>query len=89
MALGGVLTMRGGTTVEVIDTDAEGLLVMADALALAGEESVDAIVDIATLTGSCLRAMGSDLAGLVGNSQGLIDQVKVSAEATGEPQLPL
>jgi leucyl aminopeptidase len=91
MALGDVLTMRGGTTVEVIDTDAEGRLVMADALALAAEAEVDAIVDIATLTGSCLRALGPDLAGLVGNDQSLVDQVKASAEATGEPvwQLPL
>ena len=49
MALGDVITMRGGTTVEVINTDAEGRLVMADALVLATEDGVDAIVDIATL----------------------------------------
>jgi leucyl aminopeptidase len=91
MALGDVLTMRGGTKVEVVDTDAEGRLVMADALTLAAEEKVDAIVDIATLTGSCLRALGSDLAGLVGNNQALVEQVKASAETTGEPvwELPL
>ena len=52
LALGDVVTMRGGTTVEVINTDAEGRLVMADALVLATEEPNDAIVDIATLTGS-------------------------------------
>ena len=48
-----MITIRGGTTVEVINTDAEGRLVMADALVLATEEPVDAIVDIATLTGAC------------------------------------
>src|SRR5690606_10199789 len=55
--LGDVLTIRGGKTVEVMNTDAEGRLVMADALVLATEESPppDAIVDIATLTGACLR----------------------------------
>ena len=52
MKLGDVLTIRGGTTVEVINTDAEGRLVMADALVLATEEPTDAIVDIATLTGA-------------------------------------
>ena len=59
MALGDVITIRGGTTVEVINTDAEGRLVMADALVLATEEPADAIVDIATLTGACMRALGT------------------------------
>src|SRR5262245_25803457 len=90
-ALGDVITMRGGTTVEVIDTDAEGRLVMADALVLATEEANDAIVDIATLTGACMDALGTDMAGVLGNNQPLIEQVKTAAEATGEPvwQLPL
>ena len=57
--LGDVLTIRGGTTVEVLNTDAEGRLVMADALVLAAEEKPDAIVDIATLTGAALRALGT------------------------------
>jgi leucyl aminopeptidase len=91
MALGDVLTMRGGTKVEVIDTDAEGRLVMADALALAREEGVDAIVDIATLTGSCARALGPDMAGVVGNDPRMVGAVKAAAEATGELvwELPL
>lgn len=84
-ALGDVLTMRGGTTVEVMDTDAEGRLIMADALVLAAEAGNDAIVDIATLTGSCLRALGPDVAGLVGNHRDLIEQVKAAADATDEP----
>ena len=91
MALGDVLTVRGGTTVEVINTDAEGRLVMADALVLATEEPTDAIVDIATLTGACMRALGAQVGGVLGNHQGLVDQLRASAERTDEPlwQLPL
>ena len=91
MALGDVITIRGGKTVEVINTDAEGRLVMADALVLATEESHDAIVDIATLTGACMRALGTQVAGVMGNNQRLVDQIKASADATDEPvwQLPL
>jgi leucyl aminopeptidase len=91
MALGDVITMRGGTSVEVVNTDAEGRLVMADALVLATEEPVDAIVDIATLTGACLRALGTEVAGVMGNDEALIDRVRAAAEATDEPvwQLPL
>ena len=89
--LGDVLTIRGGTTVEVLNTDAEGRLVMADALALATESHTDAIVDIATLTGACLRALGPGVAGVIGTNQGLIDGILRSAGGTGEPvwQLPL
>ena len=72
MQLGDVLTIRGGTTVEVLNTDAEGRLVMADALVLATEEPVDAIVDIATLTGACLRTFGTEVAGVLGNNQAMI-----------------
>jgi leucyl aminopeptidase len=89
--LGDVLTIRGGTTVEVVNTDAEGRLVMADALVLATEEPVDAIVDIATLTGACMRALGTQVAGLFGNDQPLVDRVRAAAEAVDEPvwQLPV
>jgi leucyl aminopeptidase len=89
--LGDVLTIRGGTTVEVVNTDAEGRLVMADALVLAVEEGTDAIVDIATLTGACLRALGAQIAGVFGNDQPLVDRVLTSAAAVDEPawQLPL
>ncbi|HEV7760659.1 MAG TPA: M17 family peptidase N-terminal domain-containing protein [Acidimicrobiales bacterium] len=94
LRLGDIITIRGGTTVEVINTDAEGRLVMADALVLATEptdEPTDAIVDIATLTGACLRALGPEVAGVFGNDQTLVDQVEAAAEATDEPvwQLPL
>lgn len=91
MKLGDVITMRGGTTVEVIDTDAEGRLVMADALVLATEDGVDAVVDIATLTGAALRALGPKIAGVLGNNAGVIEQVEAAARATDERvwELPL
>jgi leucyl aminopeptidase len=91
MALGDVITMRGGTTVEVINTDAEGRLVMADALVLATEDGVDAIVDMATLTGACMRALGTKVAGVMGNDAHVIGQLEAAAAATDEPiwELPL
>jgi leucyl aminopeptidase len=91
MALGDVITIRGGTTVEVVNTDAEGRLVMADGLVMAREERHDAIIDIATLTGACMRALGTEVAGVFGNNQALVDQVRDAGEATDEPvwQLPL
>ena len=55
---GDVLTMRNGATVEVLNTDAEGRLVLGDGLALAAEAKPDAIVDVATLTGACIVALG-------------------------------
>jgi leucyl aminopeptidase len=91
LKLGDVITIRGGTTVEILNTDAEGRLVMADALVLAAEEGPDAIVDIATLTGASMRALGTSVAGVIGNRQSLVDQVLSSAAATAESawQLPL
>ncbi|CUR57587.1 putative cytosol aminopeptidase [metagenome] len=91
LGMGDVLTIRGGKTVEVLNTDAEGRLVMSDALVLATEEGADAVVDIATLTGASMRALGTEIATVNGNHQGLIEQIKVAAESTDEPvwQLPL
>jgi leucyl aminopeptidase len=89
--LGDVMTVRGGTTVEIINTDAEGRLVMADALVMAAEEQPDAIVDIATLTGACMRALGEQVAGVMGNDAALIDQIRTAGQSTDEPvwELPL
>ena len=67
MRPGDVLTMYDGRTVEVTNTDAEGRLVLADALAMAVEEQPDAIVDVATLTGACMVALGDKIAGLFGD----------------------
>jgi leucyl aminopeptidase len=91
LMLGDVLRMRNGTTVEVLNTDAEGRLVMADALALATEEPVDAIVDIATLTGACLRTFGVEIAGVMGNSPEVVEQLRCAGEVVDEPvwELPL
>ncbi|PYI39896.1 leucyl aminopeptidase [Arthrobacter psychrolactophilus] len=89
--LGDVLTARNGTTVEVKNTDAEGRLVMMDALCLAMEEKPDAIVDIATLTGAAMAALGTLVGATLGNDQPLIEQLKSAAEVSGESlwQLPL
>ena len=89
--LGDVLTIHGGTTVEVKNTDAEGRLVMSDALVLASEQSPDAIVDIATLTGAALMALGPRIAAVIGNNQNLIDRVTAAGRKTDEAlwQLPL
>jgi leucyl aminopeptidase len=91
LKLGDVLTMRNGKTVEIHNTDAEGRLVLADGLSLATELEPDAIVDIATLTGAVLTALGAGIAGLLGNHQGFIDQVAERSAAVDEPvwQLPL
>ena len=89
--LGDVMTVRGGTTVEIVNTDAEGRLVMADALVLAAEERPDAIVDIATLTGACMRALGEQVAGVMANDAALVEQLHRAGTATDEPvwELPL
>ncbi len=91
MQLGDVLTIRNGTTVEVLNTDAEGRLVMADALVMAVELGVDAIVDIATLTGACLRTFGEGVAGLMSNHDAIAAQVSAAGDAVDEPvwRLPL
>ena len=89
--LGDVLTIRNGTTVEVKNTDAEGRLVLSDGLCLANEQSPDAIIDIATLTGAALMALGTSTAAAFGNNQKLVDQVVAAGATTDEPawQLPL
>ncbi len=87
--VGDVLTIRNGTTVEVLNTDAEGRLILADALALASEQQPDAIVDLATLTGACMVALGDRMAGLMSNHQGWAEQVQAAADTVGEPVWPL
>ena len=67
---GDVLTTRNGKTIEVLNTDAEGRLVLADGLTLAAEAEPDAIVDLATLTGAAVVALGKEIAGLLGNDDG-------------------
>jgi leucyl aminopeptidase len=88
---GDVLTMKNGTTVEVLNTDAEGRLVMADALALGAAAKPDAIVDVATLTGACVVALGTRYTGLMGNDEALATELLEAAADAGEPtwRLPL
>ncbi len=81
---GDVLRTRNGTTIEVLNTDAEGRLVLADGLALAAEAAPDAIVDLATLTGACVAALGRGIAGVMGNSDSLLAQVGAAAQRAGE-----
>ncbi len=86
---GDVLKIRNGKTVEVLNTDAEGRLILADALSLASEDQVDAIVDVATLTGACMVALGDKVAGLMGNDDTWIAQIRAAADRAGEPVWPL
>jgi len=84
-----VLRMYGGKTVEVLNTDAEGRLVLADALVRAAEEHPDAIVDVATLTGSQLVALGSRIAAVMANDDGLRARVESAAARAGEAVWPM
>jgi leucyl aminopeptidase len=88
---GDVLHMRSGATVEVHNTDAEGRLVLADGLALAAESQPDHIIDVATLTGACVVALGSYTTGVMGNDDELADRVLAASEQAGEPmwRLPI
>ena len=83
-----VLTIRGGTTVEVLNTDAEGRLVLADGLVAASEEHPDAIVDVATLTGAARVALGDRYAAVMGDDD-LVSEVQRSAAETGELVWPM
>ncbi|RUR00774.1 leucyl aminopeptidase [Labedella endophytica] len=83
-----VITIRGGRTVEVLNTDAEGRLVMADGLVAASEESPDVIVDIATLTGAAGMALGSRYSGVMGDDT-LVKTVVDLAGASGETFWPM
>ncbi len=88
---GDVLRSKAGLTIEVISTDAEGRLILADALAYAGRYAPRAVVDLATLTGGCVVALGHVAAGLMGNDQPLAKALLGAAERSGEKawQLPL
>jgi leucyl aminopeptidase len=86
---GDVLKIRNGKTVEVLNTDAEGRLILADGLSLAAEEQPDAVIDLATLTGACIVALGLKVAGLMGNNDTWVDQVRRAADRAGESVWPL
>lgn len=86
---GDILTARNGKTIEVDNTDAEGRLTLADALCFACELGVDEVIDIATLTGACMVALGTQAAAIMGNDEELIDNLIDAAEDAGERYWPL
>jgi len=88
---GDVLTSLSGKTIEVINTDAEGRLILADGLTYATRYNPEVLVDIATLTGACVVALGNVAIGVLGNNQALIEELKEAGEQSGERtwQLPL
>ena len=81
---GDILTAKNGKTIEVDNTDAEGRLTLADAVCYACELGVDEVVDIATLTGACMVALGSQAAGIMGNDAELVKKLVETAERNGE-----
>jgi leucyl aminopeptidase len=85
---GDVLTAMNGKTIEVTDTDAEGRIVLADALAYAREEGATHLLDLATLTGAMERALGDFYAGVFGNDAAWRDEVVAAGEASGDHAWP-
>lgn len=81
---GDIITTMSGKTVEIKNTDAEGRLILCDAIHYATKQKCEAIVDIATLTGACVVALGKYMAGLMGNNDGLIEQLKDASKASGD-----
>lgn len=88
MRPGDVLTMYGGTTVEIQNTDAEGRLILADALVRAAEQEPDVVLDVATLTGHMVVALGDRVAGVMG-SEDVVDDVLAAAATAGEEMWPM
>jgi leucyl aminopeptidase len=88
---GDILKSYSGKTIEVINTDAEGRLILADALSYASKYKPAAIIDVATLTGACIVALGDDVIGMLGTDDKLKSEINRAAKATGELvwELPL
>ncbi|NET56355.1 MAG: leucyl aminopeptidase [Symploca sp. SIO2E6] len=88
---GDILTASNGKTIEVNNTDAEGRLTLADALVFAEKLEVDGILDLATLTGACVVALGNDIGGMWSTDETLATQLQAASEAAGEKiwQMPL
>ncbi len=89
--LGDVVTARSGKTIEIRNTDAEGRLVLADTIDVAVEQGVGKLIDLATLTGACMVALGPNIAGLMSNDQDWADSVAAASKTAGEKvwQLPM
>lgn len=88
---GDILKTYNGKTIEVLNTDAEGRLVLADALGYASRQSLDEVLDLATLTGACVVALGNDIAGIMGTDKTVLENLKKASEISGEKiwELPL
>lgn len=86
---GDVLRIRNGKTVEVLHTDAEGRLILADALCLGVEEKPELLLDLATLTGACMVALGEEVAGAFGTDETMVKKVEKAALGIGEKIWPL
>ena len=86
---GDVVTSRAGMTIEVINTDAEGRLILADALDYATDWEPSAIVDCATLTGACVIALGHHRSAVLGNDQALVDELRAAGDLAAQPCWPL
>jgi leucyl aminopeptidase len=86
---GDVIPTREGKSVEVVNTDAEGRLILADALSYARSLSPSAIVDCATLTGACVIALGHDASGVLGTDEGLVQELRDAGDRSGERCWPL
>jgi leucyl aminopeptidase len=89
MKPGDVIRSRSGKTIEVINTDAEGRLILADALAYASGLEPAAVVDCATLTGACVVALGNHASGVMGNDDDLVEELRRAGERSGERCWPL
>ena len=86
---GDIVTTFSGKTVEILNTDAEGRMILCDAISYAVKQKCDIIVDIATLTGACIVALGKFMAGLMGNDEDLIKQMQKASEESGEKVWPM
>ncbi len=86
---GDIITTFSGKTVEVLNTDAEGRMILCDALAFATRQKCNIIIDVATLTGACMVALGKFKAGLFGNDENLIKHLQTAAEQSGEAVWPM
>lgn len=88
---GDVISAMNGKTIEVNNTDAEGRLILADALCFACDSKVDEIIDVATLTGAIVQALGRVAGGIMGNNQQIIDRLLKASDSAGEKlwQLPM
>jgi len=88
---GDIIRYLNGKSVEVLNTDAEGRLILADGLALAAKEKPDFMINLATLTGACMVALGNEVAGIFGNHRPLVDSLIDCGREAGEKlwQLPL